>query len=227
MTRRMFFPLFLGTIGALALCALGVWQVQRLAWKTDIIATIEAKLADDPVSLPAELTEAEHEYLAVEIGGALEGPELHVLTSVKNKGPGFRVIRAFKTLDNRSILVDLGFVQETDKNADRPAGAYFMSGNVLWPDETDGFTAEPNTEKNIWFARDVPKMAKALGTEPVMITVKTVTPERSETPLPVTTNIPNDHLGYAITWFSLMAIWIGMTAFLLYRIKKYDEAAYD
>jgi len=36
--------------------------------------------------------------------------------------------------------------------------------------------------------------------------------------LPVdTARIPNDHLQYAITWFSLAAIWLGMSLFFLRR----------
>ncbi|MEQ9054268.1 MAG: SURF1 family cytochrome oxidase biogenesis protein, partial [Roseovarius confluentis] len=43
-------------------------------------------------------------------------------------------------------------------------------------------------------------------------------PEDAVTPLPVdTAHIPNDHLQYAITWFSLAAIWLGMTAFYIFR----------
>jgi surfeit locus 1 family protein len=41
------------------------------------------------------------------------------------------------------------------------------------------------------------------------------------TPLPVdTSGIPNDHLNYAITWFSLAALWMGMTLYLLWRIRR-------
>ena len=39
-------------------------------------------------------------------------------------------------------------------------------------------------------------------------------------PLPVTVNIPNDHLQYAITWFALAAVWALMTGYLLWRIKR-------
>ena len=40
-------------------------------------------------------------------------------------------------------------------------------------------------------------------------------------PVPVGTGtIPNDHLEYAVTWFSLAAVWAGMTGFLLWRIRQ-------
>jgi surfeit locus 1 family protein len=35
-----------------------------------------------------------------------------------------------------------------------------------------------------------------------------------------TSGIPNDHWGYAVQWFSLAAVWLGMTAYLLWRIRQ-------
>lgn len=219
MSRRMVFPILLGVVGAAILIGLGTWQVQRLAWKEGILSEIDARLAAVPVPLPATPDPEADRYLAVTAIGTLTGPELHVLTSTKRGGPGFRVIRAFRT-DGRTILADLGFIPEAEKDAVRADVAATLTGNLLWPDETDGFTPEPNLERNIWFARDVPAMAAALGTQPVMIAVRASDPALDPVPLPVTLDIPNDHLQYAITWFSLAIVWIGMTLYLLWRIKR-------
>ena len=99
-------------------------------------------------------------------------------------------------------------------------GRSTVEGVLLWPDETDSFTSAPDRAKNIWFARDAPLMAEALGTEPVMIVVSASDDPEAPTPLPVGVNIPNDHLGYAVTWFSLAAVWAMMTGYLLWRIKR-------
>ena len=55
--------------------------------------------------------------------------------------------------------------------------------------------------------------------EPVLLVARELSqPEDSVTPLPVdTAHIPNDHLQYAITWFSLAAIWLAMTVLFLRR----------
>ena len=47
----------------------------------------------------------------------------------------------------------------------RPPGPVAVTGNLVWPRTTD--RPSPDREANIWFARDVPAMAEALGTEPV------------------------------------------------------------
>lgn len=220
--RSYVFPLLLGVIGAAILCALGIWQLQRLQWKEAKIAEIEQRLEADPVGMPTMPSYGVDNYRGIEVGGELVGPEVHILTSLKPDGPGFRVIRKLDILDGRMILADLGFVPETQKEAQRQTGAVFIQGNLIWPDETDSYTPEPNLERNIWFARDVDKIAEALGTEPIMVAARSIVPEMDTTPMPVTVNITNDHKQYAITWFSLMAVWIMMTLFWLWRIKQAD-----
>ena len=86
----------------------------------------------------------------------------------------------------------------------------------------DSFTPEPDFEGGLIFARDVPAMANALGTEPVLVIARTLSgTDRSVTPLPVTSEgIPNNHLGYAIQWFGLAIVWAGMTAFFLWRMRR-------
>ena len=96
-----------------------------------------------------------------------------------------------------------------------------VTGNLHWPDEITGSTPEPDLMRNIWFARDVPAMADTLGTEPVLIIARQIDPSDGPRPMPVgTEGIPNDHLQYAGTWFSLAMIWFVMTLYLLWRIRQ-------
>jgi surfeit locus 1 family protein len=46
-------------------------------------------------------------------------------------------------------------------------------------------------------------------------------PVPAVTPLPIdTSDIPNDHLGYAITWFSLAFVWAIMSGFFIIRMGR-------
>ncbi len=220
MTRRLIAPLAFGLGGIAILLALGVWQLQRLAWKEGILAEIAARTEAAPVAIPAAPTEAEHEYLRVAAAGALEPGELHVYTSAPPRGVGYRVIAPFRLEDGRLVLLDRGFVPIADKVATRPPGPIRVEGSLLWPDETDSFTSPPDREKNIWFARDVPLMAEALGTEPVMVVAAATDDPEGPMPIPPGVNIRNDHLEYAVTWFGLAAVWALMTVYLLWRIKR-------
>ena len=100
-----------------------------------------------------------------------------------------------------------------------PTGEVTVTGNLHWPQEIDSFTPEPDLEANIWFARDLPAMAETLNSEPLLIVARTTSlPDGPVMPLPVdTAGIPNDHLQYAITWFSLALIWVAMTAVFALR----------
>jgi surfeit locus 1 family protein len=220
MTRRMILPLLFGLFGCTILIGLGLWQVQRLAWKEGILAQISARLNDTPVPLPAMPDPVGDKYLPVSIAGRFTGPEIDVLISLKASGAGYRIISAFQTAEGRKIMVDRGFLPAGQRGHPRTATAATIAGTLHWPDEVDRFTPPPDLAENIWFARDVPAMAATLGTEPVLIVARTDTGD-GIMPLPVdTAGIPNNHLNYAVTWFSLAAVWLGMTLLLLWRIRR-------
>lgn len=220
MTRRMIAPLVFGLAGIAVLIALGTWQLRRLDWKLGILAEIDARMAAPPGAVPASPTEAAHEYLRVRVRGTLGPEELHVYTSAPPRGVGYRVVAPLTLEDGRKVLLDRGFVPIEAKDAPRHVGPIELEGALLWPNETDSYTSAPDIAANIWFARDVPSMAEALGTDPVMIVTAASDDAAAPLPLPVGVNIRNDHLGYAITWFGLAGVWAGMTGYLLWRIKR-------
>lgn len=222
MTRAMIAPLLFGLIGAAVLISLGVWQVQRLGWKAGVLAEIEARIGADPVPVPAAPSPEVDRYLPVEATGRLGEEEVHVLVSRKQIGAGYRIITALDT-GQRRFLLDRGFVRAEDKDAPRALHDVTVVGNLHWPDDRTGATPANDEDGNIWFARDVPELAARLETEPVLIIARTDTGDGIEA-LPVdTATIPNDHLHYSITWFSMAAIWLGMTVFLLWRIKRHAD----
>lgn len=221
---RPAFPLILGIGGIAVLLALGLWQVRRMEWKEALIARIETRLAAPPEALAAAGAPNRDalRYGAVRVSGATTGAEVLVLSGLKGVGAGYRVIQGFDTEDGRRILLDRGFIAETQRREPRPSVPLVAEGNLDWPEEADGFTPKPDLAAGIWFARDVDAMAEALGTEPVMVVVRAASGEaQGILPQPVdTSGIPNDHFGYAVTWFSLALVWAGMTGFLLWRIRR-------
>jgi surfeit locus 1 family protein len=213
----MIAPLLFGVFGVAVLVWLGVWQVQRLEWKTAILAEIDARLAAAPVAVPPNPDPAADRYLKVRASGRIEPGELHVYTSAPPHGVGYRVIVPFVLDDGRRILLDRGFVPIGEKQVARRLGPVAVEGNLAWPQEG---APRPDRAANIWLARDVPQMAEALDTLPVMLVVASSDDPAAPMPLPVTVNIPNDHLQYAITWFLLAVVWAVMTGYLLWRIKR-------
>ena len=219
--RLGLFPLFIGAGGAAILVSLGVWQMQRLDWKLGVIADIDARIEAAPIPLPDVLDPENDAYLPVEVRGVVESEYLRVLVSQKEIGAGYRIISAMD-MGGRRVLLDRGFTPVDQSDVLEHDGSETVRGNLQWPQETDGFTPEPDIAKNIWFARDVAAMAAALNTEQTLVVAKqTSFDDGPISPLPVDTSaIPNDHLSYAITWFSLAVIWIAMTLAFTLRARR-------
>lgn len=216
---RLWFFLTFGLIGMGILLALGTWQLQRLAWKQDVLAGIQSRITADPVPLAEALEPTFRRYAPVTVTGTFGADHIRMLASRKTTGAVYRIIRPFETATGAAILIDTGWQQDSAAVVDAPAQTLSLTGNLDNPIEADGFTPAPDMGKNIWFARDVPAMATALGTDPVLVVLRDA-PEidLGVTPWPVdTAGIPNDHLQYAITWFSLAAIWAAMTFYFLWR----------
>jgi len=218
---RYLIPLIFGLTGIAILVSLGVWQVQRLAWKEGVLADIEARIAAEPVALPTELDAEADRYLPVEVRGTVGEEALRVLVSQKTVGAGYRVISALDMGDRR-ILLDRGFIKVAEEIPTAPEGEVAVMGNVHWPDDRNSSTPENDVEGNTWFARDLEQMAGVLNTQPLLVVARdTSFPDAPVTPLPVDTgNIPNDHLEYAVTWFGLAAIWAVMSGYFLWRMRK-------
>ena len=218
---RLILPLIFGLTGAAVLIGLGVWQMQRLEWKEAILADIGARIVAPPVALPEAPEAGRDRYLPVQMTGTLQEPPIRVLVSQKQVGAGYRIIRAIEAGERR-VLVDLGFMRTDATLPEAGPDEVRITGNLHWPDEVDSYTPAPDLAADIWFARDLPRMAAHLGAEPVLVVAReTSLPGGALSPLPVdTSGIPNDHLGYAVTWFGLAIVWIAMTGFFLWRIRK-------
>ena len=223
-TRRMILPLLSGLLGTGVLLSLGFWQVDRMGQKAAVIAAIEARIHDVPTPLPGTPDPETDRYRPVQVEGRFTEAEALVLSSQRGAGPGYRVITAFQTDAGRRILVDRGYIPQAQEHAPRPPSdqPVRIEGNLDWPQDSDAYTPDPDLGRNLWFSREVGPLAAHLDTQPAMVVLRqTSEPSPPAQPDPIATaDIPDDHLEYAITWFSLAAVWAGMTAVLLWRMRR-------
>ena len=91
-------------------------------------------------------------------------------------------------------------------------------GYLFWPNETDYFTPEPNLKLNVWFSRDLEKMARFLKAQPILVVTTENRLDPSIKMQDPTREIPNNHLQYAITWFMMSILWFGMSGYFIYKI---------
>lgn len=217
--RRLAAPLLIGLLGAAVLLRLGFWQMDRLEWKRGVLADIASTIDGAPQPLPVLVDPEAQRYQPVTLTGTFGEGALFVLVSVKRQGAGWRVISPFTTEDGRTVLLDRGFTPVAQKTAPGRSDPVTLTGNLHWPDDRNDSTPENDAAGNTWFARDIGPMAEALQTEPLLVVARDITPpDEGISPLPVSTEgIPNDHLQYAVTWFSLAAVWLLMTGAWIWR----------
>ncbi|QPM88954.1 SURF1 family protein [Pseudooceanicola algae] len=225
MRGKLIGSVVLGAAGLALLVSLGNWQVRRLDWKLGVIDRIETRMAAAPVALPVSPDPEADAYRAVEVAGRFTGRTLRVQSAMEGFGAGYHLIQALETPADGSLLIDRGFVPQGQPLPPAPTGAVTITGNLLWPDEQDGFTPDPDRQAGLFYARDVPSMAGLLGTRALMV-VRRDGPAGGGALVvaPVgTAGIRNDHRGYAITWYSLAAVWLVMSGFLIYRMAKQSK----
>jgi surfeit locus 1 family protein len=173
------------------LIGLGTWQVQRLHWKEGLIAERTTRFAAPPIASwdqAAEYRRARFE------GTWLSGRTVQI-------GLMGRTITPFLLDDGTTVLVET-------RQPPPPAGRGVAEGYLRGSDQTGAFTPANEPAKGLWYSADVPAIEQALGLEnprPWRI-VAGAPPE-----------LPNDHLQYAITWYSLAAVLV--IVYLLARRK--------
>jgi len=209
-------PLAAVTVGVVILLCLGVWQVQRLQWKTQLLARIAALQSAPSEPLGVVLNRirdgGEVDFVRVQTAcrSLQQTPTLH-LYAILDGVMGDRLITACPMSSGayRTLLVDRGFVgaEQLSKVSPGPATPGPIIG-VLRKTEKPNWLSPPNSvAKNDWHTRDIPAMAAALNAPapaPVILMLETPGPTGfGPRPAAIPTDIPNNHLGYALTWFGL------------------------
>ena len=220
MKFRLISALLLGLAGVGFLCSLGIWQIQRMHEKRAQLDEMTAGISEPAVPLPDSFDRERDRYRPVTAEGRFTGERLYVLSGQAMVGAGVQVISVLQMANGRRVLVDRGFLVDDDKHKDLTVTDVKILGNLMWPRDSNAYTPPPDAKTGMWFARDADAMAAKLGTEAVIIVARAPTGDGIEA-MPVdTSTIPNDHWGYAITWFLLALVWAVMTAGLVWRIRR-------
>lgn len=216
------------TLVALAiLVSLGAWQLERKAWKEGLIAQIVARAHGQPADLVPEAQwpgwrAEEDEFRRVRLTGTfLHDKEVpvHGLMSGQRGSPvqGFYIFTPLRLATGSNVLVNRGFVPSELRDPSRraetqPTGTVTVTGLVRAPEPRGWFMPENQPERGEWFTRDLAAMARGLDrVAPFWIDADPV-PGATGWPRPGQTRlvIPNNHLGYALTWFGIALTLVGV-----------------
>ncbi|PXW54089.1 SURF1 family protein [Chelatococcus asaccharovorans] len=218
-------------IGAAGFTALGIWQIERRAWKRDLIARVEGRIHAPAVTAPGpaawpQISIANDEYRRVTAKGEFLNDRETLVQAVTALGGGYWVLTPFRTADGFTVLVNRGFVPpELRDPATRPTGQVggetTVTGVLRLTEPKGALLRENDPAGDRWYSRDVAAIAKARhlpDAAPYFIDADRIVPPN---PGPVggltVTAFSNNHLVYALTWFSLALMVLWAAAFVLHR----------
>ena len=197
-------------------CSLGTWQLYRLQWKTDLINQINQGLKSSPIKYTQNIKK---NYQRVVLTGKYHFENQIFLYSLNNKGqPGFDVITPFETINKENVLINRGWIKKELKNSPKINS---LSNNIIGllrkANKKNLFTPNNNIKENIWFSLNSDDVKKTTGKKFNELIVyledqMIVIPK----PKKITVDVPNNHLKYAITWYSISILFY----FLYFKRKQ-------
>lgn len=236
--RSLWPAIVLSVIVFCVLVALGTWQVQRLAWKNALVATIEARVHADPLPLQAVLADgrsiADQEYTRVVLSGVFDHAfERHFFATFEGDS-GYYVYAPLKLDTGDFVFVNRGFVPFDRKEASRRAEGQVAARVTVTGLLRAGLTEKPSwlvpdndPARNIFYWKDIRAMRETSGlpaSEPVLgvFVDADATPNPGGLPVGGVTmiDLPNNHLQYAMTWYGLAATLLVIAGMAFFRRRR-------
>lgn len=211
------------TVAALAVFSallwLGSWQIERRAWKLDLIKRVEQRLREAPSAAPGpagwgDIGKAD-EYRRLRVEGEFLHPLETCTQAVTVRGPGCWVLTPLRTREGWLLLVNRGYVEPARRDpalraAGQPAGSVIVSGLLRLSEPHGGFLRRNDAAAGRWYSRDVAAIAAARGLPAAEVAPYFIDAEDSVADGPVggltVVHFRNSHLVYALTWYALAAI---------------------
>jgi len=212
---------------------LGVWQLERRAWKLDLIERVNERVHAAPVPAPgpaswSSVNAANDEYRHVSVTGQFLAGGDTLVKAVTEYGSGYWVLSPFRTGDGFDVLVNRGFIPEekakTFSAAKRGTGT--VTGLLRLSEPGGAFLRSNDPSAGRWYSRDTAAIAaaRAIGDVAPYFIDADASPAPEGAPVGGLTVIsfPNNHLVYALTWFGLAAMLIGWL-FRVFRMERKER----
>jgi len=238
---RSFFPAALTFVMLTVLLGLGGWQVERLAWKTDLLARMDARRDAPPLLISgqtdiAALNRDRHEFHPAQFTGRFGDDVVFWFTQIENKpsglarldAAGYHMLVPFMLEDGSAILVDRGFIPARLLDIPAPPppqGLQNLSVILRWPDGRGAFDNADDQSRNLFYVRD----PKAIGAHwqfalPPMLGEAAIANESWPRGGQTRFSMPNNHLQYAVTWFGLAIVLVIVSGLWHIRFLKSQRA---
>lgn len=208
-TKLPFWATIFTIAGVIVLCGLGTWQIQRLTWKNEIIAGLNAAY-DNPQSQAIDISAFKPgSFVYGRVSGVFL-PDKAILLGPKTKDGkiGNDLIVPVKQ-NGTAIFVNMGWT--ASKLEDLPI--HHLQNKKLWFEglartpRWNSFTPENNPEKNLWYKPDLTEIAAVKNLQhpaPFILHAERASHKfdaafpNNERWMPA-----NNHLQYAAFWFTM------------------------
>lgn len=201
---------------------LGVWQVQRLQWKTNLLDQIEIQLAKTPVDIQEFQGVNNDEYRLIRATGKFDHEkEIRVINKTYNGKAGFHIITPMTLSNGEEVIINRGFVAY-EKEYTQPQGETSIVGIARKAQIPNWLTLENDPQNDMWFFMELPLISQELDVQERDYYLDRIAYEDDNSkdfplPLPKKIKMHNEHMQYAITWFSLSIILLIMYYFRFWK----------
>jgi len=198
--------------------SLGIWQLYRLEWKLNIISEINKAISSEPIQF--NLNNIKN-FQKISFKGKIDNEKIIYLYNLNEEGePGFDIINPIN-IENRNFLINRGWVKMKDKNKAFFTNIEDFVGILKEKSKASYFKPENDLANNYWFKLDDKDLTKHTGLIFSNYIIYLTDSNLTNIPKPknISANLSNNHLKYALTWFSL-AVSIFLI-YLYFRKKNY------
>ncbi len=209
-----------GLAAFISFIALGNWQVERRAWKLDLIERVGQRVHASPVSAPAPeqwpaVNRADDEYRRVSVRGSfVPGGEFKVAAATE-LGSGYWVLTALRRVDGSLVFINRGYVGQGVTPLAPANGTVVVTGLLRLNEPGGGVLRDNVPDEGRWYSRDVRAMAVEAGlgkVAPYFIDAGEGEPGSPGGDGPTggltVISFKNTHLIYAVTWYGLAAMLV-------------------
>ncbi len=217
---RLVIVTLIALIGVAVFGGLGLWQVNRLHWKQDLIARVDSRIHADPIAAPGPsdwpgITAESAEYQRVTLRGTFMNANEVAIYAPTDWGPGYWILTPLRRDDNTVVMINRGLVPEEFKDpATRtaPQSEQTITG-LLRISESKGwlFSRDNDPVGRKWYRRDIGSITQTLGLRdaaPYFVDQDLSDAQPWPRGGQTVVKFRNAHLSYALTWFGVMSIVI-------------------
>ena len=202
----------------LVFLSLGTWQIVRLNWKLELINSIDQSLKSDPVEFNGSNP---INFKKIKFKGILDNSKIIYLYSLNENGePGFDIVNPV-SINNKSYLINRGWVPRDFKSRKYVSNESEFEGVLKLKSKFNYFKPDNDVNNNYWFTLKDEDLLTYTGKEFSPFIINNISNQEGIYPQSkqIGANISNNHLKYALTWFSL-AVSIFLI-YLYFRKKNY------